>query len=66
MRAVSAGPKGVALTLGGGGAKDTLKTVRKIAPGAEQKGDRLIVPLSTESGPERTAIIEKLLTALAD
>ena len=64
VRVVSAGPKGVALTLNGAG-EGRLRQISGLAAGSELKGDRLIVPLTSDTGHERLAIVEKLLTALA-
>jgi transcription-repair coupling factor (superfamily II helicase) len=64
VREVSAGPKGVALTLNGP-SEACLRKITGLAAGSELKGDRLIVPVASETGPERLAVVEKLLTTLA-
>jgi transcription-repair coupling factor (superfamily II helicase) len=62
---VSAGPKAVALTLAAGHENACLKRVAKLAPAAELKSDRLIVPLTSEDTAQRLEIVEALLTAIA-
>jgi len=63
IQEVKAGPKGVALTLGAG-REGVLKKVSRLAAGIELKGDRLIVPASSEVGAD-LGLVESLLTALS-
>ncbi len=63
VRSVSAGPKGIALTLRTGRAADALKAVGTAVPSAELKGDRLVVSAPGDAR-ERLILVESLLKRL--
>jgi transcription-repair coupling factor (superfamily II helicase) len=63
VRKVDAGPKGIALSLGGGAAAG-LKRVRSVAPSATMKDGRLIVSGAFEDSVERLRTLERLLSVL--
>jgi transcription-repair coupling factor (superfamily II helicase) len=65
VRELSAGPKGVAIALAPGREAACVETATKLADGVELKGDRLIIPLGSEAGPERVELVERLLGRLA-
>jgi transcription-repair coupling factor (superfamily II helicase) len=64
VREVSAGPKAIAVTLAPGRRENAAKAAKRIA-GVEPKGDRLIIPVASETQAERLDRVERILTALA-
>jgi transcription-repair coupling factor (superfamily II helicase) len=64
VRAVGAGPKGIALSLRPGAAEAALPRLKRLVEDASIKDDRLVAPLVTEEGPQRLAAVERLLMAV--
>jgi transcription-repair coupling factor (superfamily II helicase) len=62
---VSAGPKGVALTLSVGREEGGLSKIAKLSADSGLKDGRLVVPLASEAGVQRFELVETLLAALA-
>ena len=65
VREVTAGPKAIALTLSPGRAAPSAAGLAGLASGAKLSDQRLIVPLASEEGPARFAMVEGLLVKLA-
>jgi transcription-repair coupling factor (superfamily II helicase) len=65
VRDVSAGPKAVAISLAAQPHPDCLKAIAHLGLATEMKGDRLVATVESAPGPDRSALVERLVSALA-
>jgi transcription-repair coupling factor (superfamily II helicase) len=61
---ISAGPKAVAITFAGPLAPNAPPMLGDLAAVSELKGNRLVVSTPSDEGPERVAIVERLILAV--